>query len=71
MPKPQRLSQRGSQLYWNGALRLIYGPERIEDNWWADPISRDYYVAEDVSGQYYWIFRDRMARQWHIHGIFA
>jgi protein ImuB len=71
MPKPQRLDQRGSQLYWNGALRLIYGPERIEDNWWADPVSRDYYVAEDVSGQYYWIFRDRMARQWHIHGIFA
>ncbi len=71
MPKPQPLEQRGSQLYWNGALRLVYGPERIEDHWWTEPVCRDYYVAEDNSGQYFWVFRDRMTRHWHIHGIFA
>ncbi len=71
MPRPQQLDQRDSQLYWNGALQLVYGPERIEDNWWQDAVSRDYYVAEDRHGQFYWVYRDRLARQWYLQGIFA
>lgn len=71
MPKPQLLDQRGSRLYWNGLLQLVYGPERIEDNWWQEAVSRDYYVAEDKHGQCYWIYRDRLARQWYLQGIFA
>ncbi|CAA0112373.1 Protein ImuB [Halioglobus japonicus] len=71
MPQPKALRQRGTQLYWNGALELIYGPERIEDNWWQEAVSRDYYIAADNSGQHYWVFLDRLARQWYIHGIFA
>ena len=71
MPRPQLLDQRGSQLYWNGLLQLVYGPERIEDNWWREAVSRDYYVAEDKHGQFYWIYRDRLARQWYLQGIFA
>ncbi len=50
---------------------LLYGPERIEDNWWQEAVSRDYYIAADRSGQHYWVFRDRLARQWYIHGVFA
>ena len=71
MPRPQLLDQRGSQLYWNGLLQLVYGPERIEDNWCREAVSRDYYVAEDKHGQFYWIYRDRLARQWYLQGIFA
>jgi len=72
MPEPQPLRQSsGGQLYWHGALALLYGPERIEDNWWQDAVSRDYYVAGDRSGQHYWVFHDRLARRWYIHGIFA
>jgi protein ImuB len=71
MPQPQALRQHRDQLYWNGALTLVYGPERIEDNWWQEAVSRDYYVAEDRSGQHYWVFRDRLARRWYVHGIFA
>lgn len=71
MPQPQALRQSRDQLYWNGALKLVYGPERIEDNWWRDAVSRDYFIARDSCGQHYWVFRDRLARQWYIHGVFA
>jgi protein ImuB len=71
MPQPQALKQHGKKLYWNGALSLVYGPERIEDNWWLEAVSRDYYIAENSDGQHYWVFRDRLARSWFIHGIFA
>lgn len=71
MPQPQTLRQHGGQLYWNGALDLMYGPERLEDNWWRQAVSRDYYIAADSGGQHYWVFRDRLARKWYIHGVFA
>ena len=71
MPQPQALRQHGKHLYWRGALQLVYGPERIEDNWWTEPVSRDYYIARGRDGQHYWVFRDRLARQWCIHGVFA
>ena len=71
LPQPKKLRQTRQRLYWNGALTLLHGPERIEDNWWQDAVSRDYYIARDHNGQHYWVFRDRLARQWFIHGIFA
>jgi protein ImuB len=71
MPQPQPLKQYGDHLYWNGALTLVYGPERIEDNWWREAVSRDYFIAQDSCGQHYWIFSDRLARAWFIHGVFA
>lgn len=71
MPQPQALRQRGKNLYWNSALQLVYGPERIEDNWWQEPVSRDYYIAAGDAGQHYWVFYDRLKKQWLIHGIFA
>ena len=70
MPQPKALRQQGKQLYWQGALDLVYGPERIEDNWWHEAVSRDYYVATDSGGQHYWVFRDRLGRQWYMHGVF-
>lgn len=71
MPQPQRLGLRGRQLHWQGPLTLLYGPERIEDNWWQTPVSRDYYIARGDAGQHYWVFRDRRGQHWYIHGIFA
>jgi len=71
MPKPEPVQQNGPRLYWNGKLTLVYGPERIEDNWWSEPASRDYYIAQNGNGQYYWVYRDRLIRQWFIHGVFA
>ena len=71
LPHPQALRQSRDKLYWNSALTLVYGPERIEDNWWQEAVSRDYYIASDRNGQHYWVFRDRLARRWFVHGIFA
>jgi protein ImuB len=71
LPQPLALRRQGEHLYWNGALELVYGPERIEDNWWHDAVSRDYYIATGEGGQHYWVYRDRLAQQWYIHGVFA
>jgi protein ImuB len=71
LPQPHPLRCRAGRLYWQGELTLAYGPERIEDNWWREATSRDYYIAADRGGQHYWVFRDRMARQWYIQGVFA
>ena len=46
MPEPQRLRELAGLPCWNGRLTLVEGPERIEDNWWDQAVSRDYYVAQ-------------------------
>lgn len=71
MPQPALLKQRRERLQWHGDLELIYGPERIEDNWWREAISRDYYIARGENGQHYWLFRDRLGCGWYIHGVFT
>lgn len=71
LPQPQALQLRQGRLFWNGALELVYGPERIEDNWWRDAVSRDYYIASNPAGGHYWVYRDRLNGNWYIHGIFA
>ena len=71
MSQPRTLRQQGKHLYWNGALSLVYGPERIEDNWWREAVSRDYYIARDPQGQQYWVFRDRLQDHWYIQGVFT
>ncbi len=71
MPQPQALRQRRNHLYWHSPLDLLYGPERIEDNWWQQAICRDYYIAADNKGQHYWVFCDRLERRWYVHGVFA
>jgi protein ImuB len=71
MRQPQPLPGDRERLHWQGELELVYGPERIEDNWWQQPVSRDYYIARGERGDYYWVFRDRLAQRWYIHGIFA
>lgn len=55
-----------------GGLVFVAGPERIESGWWdgADA-ARDYYVAEDGEGSRLWVFRERRAGRWFVHGIFG
>ena len=71
MAEPQPVRQEQGQLFWNGPLTLRHGPERIEDNWWQRPISRDYYIATDPQGQPLWLFQDRHNRRWYVHGVMA
>lgn len=69
MAEPQPLQHQGDTLQWNGPLSIIYGPERIEDNWWQQPVSRDYYIARQRNGQPIWLFQDRHNGRWYVQGI--
>ncbi len=71
MQEPTRLKEHGGAPCWNGRLMLLDGPERIEDNWWEQAVSRDYYIARDGSGQQYWIYHDRLQNGWYLQGVFS
>lgn len=50
------------------------GPERIAMEWWRDETpqpTRDYFRVEDSEGKRYWLYRNRAASQWFLHGIFV
>lgn len=72
LPTPEPLRANGDELrFWGSRLTLIYGPERIEDGWWEQPSSRDYFVARNPEGQRFWVFHERRQRRWFMHGLFA
>jgi protein ImuB len=86
LPKPERIEVSVPipdypPLLFNykGVLHNIKkadGPERIEQEWWADKGEyRDYYCLEDEHGGRYWVFRlgDYLTGdpKWFLHGFFA
>lgn len=78
LAEPQRLETRGNpvevprQLRWplgDYETRQAWGPERIEAGWWrGEPIRRDYYRVETVTGERFWLFRCDAG--WFLHGCF-
>ncbi|GAA5187572.1 DNA polymerase Y family protein [Ferrimonas gelatinilytica] len=49
--------------------RLLRGPERLESCWWeAQPVARDYFLAQARCGGLCWLFRS--AEGWFLHGWF-
>lgn len=73
LPQPKRLKQRGRQLYLNGIPLVLHSEfERIESGWWDDhDVLRDYCVARDQRGAWFWVFRELTGgRSWFVHGIF-
>jgi protein ImuB len=81
LPRPLPLRSRDGRPLWQGELRLLLGPQRIEGGWWQrDPaggthhVARDYWVAANQRSGLLWVFRsrERTARaQWFLHGVFA
>lgn len=82
LPAPQSLSTSNDRPEYEGALRLIAGPERVEAGWWDAhspaagrpelAVHRDYFVARNDHGQMLWIYRELTApRGWYLHGFFA
>jgi len=52
-------------------VTIAYGPERIETGWWdTKPIIRDYFIARNQLGQWYWVFKTP-ENGWYIHGVFS
>lgn len=72
---PLALQERQHRPYWNGALALLAGPERIETGWWDDQlVERDYFIAQTEQSAWVWIFRSRPTQGesgWFLHGVFG
>jgi protein ImuB len=50
---------------------IMTAPERIIAGWWSDnSCERDYFIAQNATGQYLWVFRDQ-TKKWFIYGYFA
>jgi protein ImuB len=86
LPQPLQLEVRGEKPQYQGPLRLLAGPQRLETGWWdADapgPALRDYFVARSDEGGLLWVYRERLAARsggdaesapvrWFLHGIYA
>ncbi len=69
--RPLWLLKEPLALNENVTLRTL--PERIENGWWDDTdVRRDYFIASNACGSYYWLYRLRhQPEQWWIHGLFA
>ena len=72
-----------AQFKWRRSSHVIArseGPERLAMEWWSaqnDTLTRDYFRAEDKSGQRFWLYREGVYRRevmtfkWFLHGLFA
>lgn len=81
LDEPQPLVERQQRPWWQGSLKLLAGPERIEGGWWDGRfVERDYFIAENDRSQWVWIFRTRggaadteapSSPRWFLQGIFG
>ena len=73
LQKPEQLVTEQGVPCYQGRLKLLDGPERLETGWWDDDgIARDYYIARNPGGVYLWIYRDRCRHcLWYLHGKFG
>ncbi len=90
LPRPRPLSlapgrpgQRDTPLY-QGPLRLLAGPQRIETGWWDSPVqatsaslvARDHHLASSPQAGLLWVYRLRHppvdgSSPWYLQGFFA
>lgn len=72
---PVPLAEQRQRPVWHGPLTLLTGPERIETGWWdGHPIQRDYFIAEDETAGWVWIYRTRSSDTqvgWFLQGMFG
>lgn len=80
LPLPLQRDEQGLQErpVYQGALRLLAGPHRIDSGWWDAPpaTARDYYLASSARAGLLWVFKVRRApgdhrSPWFLHGFFA
>ena len=73
LAQPATLLEADGLPQYQGALKLLVGPERIESGWWdGREVKRDYFVAVSRGGSLLWIYRERqLDSRWYLHGFFA
>ncbi|MFD2165003.1 Y-family DNA polymerase [Thalassotalea euphylliae] len=54
----------------NQPIDVVYGPERIETNWWQRSVVRDYFVGRTEDGRWCWLYR-QPDDSWFIQGYFG
>lgn len=76
--QPLPLEVQSHRPLYQGPLRLLAGPERIEAGWWeglADLTRRDYFIAHSEHSGLLWIYRERAPARgssgWFLHGIYG
>lgn len=68
---PLRLKEAEGRPRWQGELELLQGPERIDNHWWQQRQTRDYYIACTQENALCWVFRDCLNSHWYLHGWFG
>lgn len=61
--EPQPLHVLHNRPHYQGALRLLAGPHRVESGWWdaaSNAMARDYFVAASPRVGLLWVFRERL-----------
>ena len=84
--EPLPLEMRDGHPCYQGRLRSLVGPQKLEAGWWGDrggdegghPAVRDYYVAESPAAGLVWVFRERPSgcfaasdERWFLQGLYA
>lgn len=78
--EPLRLEMEGERPCYQGRLRKLVGPQRVEAGWWGEgqPAVRDYYIAESPQAGLVWIYRERPSScftsespRWYLQGMYA
>lgn len=72
--EPLALQMRGNRPHYQGPLRLLVGPQRLETGWWLDESAphgqgkspqaalavRDYFIAHSPQAGLLWVYRQRL-----------
>jgi protein ImuB len=77
--RPLPLDVRNEKPQYQGPLRLLVGPQRLETGWWdasaEGPAVRDYFIARSDHAGLLWIYRERAGQapavRWYLHGVYA
>ncbi len=71
LENPCEIQYNFNRLIWHGELKIISNQERVTSYWWQKKIARDYFLAEHDSGIIYWVFFEKLNKQWFIHGVYS
>ena len=72
-PRPVRVSRidGASRVTLDGTTRKVvarYGPRRVQTEWWAEPVDRDYLQVRLDDGRGLVLYRDRAQSGWFAQG---
>ena len=55
---------------WQVTVVAVCNRWRVEDDWWRDEVTRDYYKVQTDDGTLCVIFRDRKRGTWHLQRVY-